>query len=305
MSRRRVVAALGAIVAALAVALVLDMSGVFGSKRSPANAAVARYIEGVDRVQEEMRLPLTRLLTAYRSFAAQNTTASAQAQLAGAERTLRTLERRLTALDAPPAAAKLRRLLLQLVQAEIGVAHEIAEFARFMPRFRVVVAGSTIASKQLARALAAAVPPKPLPARGTPTQIAKAKAAFAAAATLAADAQANAVDAYDHALAVVLRNLRTLRPPPVMVSAYRAQEQTLRATIEAGGALARELRKQHPSRVPQLSRRFGEAARLAGSVPVQRAEIAAVKAYDARVRALGTAQGKVRAEVARLQRTLG
>ena len=54
--------------------------------------------------------------------------------------------------------------------------------------------------------------------------------------------------------------------------------------------------------LPELNRRFTEASRLSASVPAQKAEIAAVKAYNARVRAIGRAQSAIQLEIVRLQR---
>jgi hypothetical protein len=141
--------------------------------------------------------------------------------------------------------------------------------------------------------------------RGTAKQIARARSAFAVEATKAAAAQADAVDAYDITLAGVVRRLRGLRPPGVMAPAFRTEVRMLEATRAAGAALARELRRSNRSRVPALSRALTVAARLSGTLAAQRAEIAAVKAYDARVRALGVDATRVQSEVTRLQRTLG
>jgi len=304
MSRRRIVAALWVIAVALAVGLVVGAGRLWGKKSGP-SAAVAAYIKSVDGVQQQMRLPLTHLLTAYRSFSTQIGDPRKQAPLTAAERTLRTLELRLAALPAPPAATELRRLLAQLVRADDGVAVEIEDLARFMPRFHQVIGVTALASRQLGRTLATATPPTPHTVRGTAKQIAAARAAFAAAATRAAATQADAVDAYDRVVALALRGLRTLRPPPVMAPAYRTQVQTLAATDLAGAALAQGLRKQNRAGVPQLSRRFTEASRLSGSIAAQRAEIAAIKAYDARVRTIGNVQARIQREVSRLQRLLG
>lgn len=304
MSRRRIVVALWAIAAAVAVTLVLG-SGRWWGKQSTHDSAVAAYIKSVDGVQQHMRLPLTQLLTAYRNFAKLTSEPSEQTKLAAAERTLRTLQTRLSALPAPPAAAKLRRLLTGLVRAEADVAAEIEQFGRFMPRFRSTIAATTIANRQLARALAAAKPPKPHTVRGTRKQIAAAKAAYTAAANKVAAARADAVDTYDHVLALAVRALRKLKPPPVMSPAFRTQIKTFEATERAGAALAKGLQGSSRAVVPLLSRRFTMASRLSLSRAAQKAEIGAVQAYNARVRSLGTANGAVQQEISRLQRLFG
>jgi hypothetical protein len=303
LSLRRFAIVLAALGVAAAIALVLG-AGDLWSHRSSRNA-VNRYITSVDDVQQQMRLPLTRLLTVYRTFSTHGETRQEQRQLAEAERILQTLELRFSALDPPPEAARLHRLLVRLVEQERAVATEVDRLAGFLPRFDAAVADSRRANARLALALAAVRPPKSHSVRGTRAQIAKARAAYAAAATRVALAEADAIDAFDRSLARSVRRLRALRPPPVMAPAYRAQLASLAATAAAGGALARELRTTNRSRVPLLRQRLSEAARIAGSVASQQAEIAAVKAYNSRVQAVGALQGQVQAEVSRLGRTLG
>lgn len=301
MGRKRTVAALWVLAVALAIGLVLGAGRLWGKKSGPASD-VAAYIKSVDAIQQQLRLPLTQLLTAYRSFSALSSDPKEQSRLTAADRTLRTVEARLSALTAPPAAAKLRLLLAQLVRAEDKVAVEIEQLARFMPRFHAVIAVTTLANRQLGLALTAVTQPKSHKVRGTPKQIAAAKAAYTKAANRAAAAQADAVDAYERVLARARQRLLSLRPPAVMAPVYRAQVKTLEATQRAGAALSRELRKPNRAGVPVLSRRFTEASRLSGSVAAQRAEIAAIKGYNARVRALGTLQASIQREVSRLQR---
>ncbi|HEY5059581.1 MAG TPA: hypothetical protein VII51_11255 [Gaiellaceae bacterium] len=105
MRRQRLLLAVAAaaVVAAIAVVLAPD---VFHHK--PGTNKVAAYIDSVDTVEQQMRVPLTRLLIAYRGFSAKPTSPQTEKKLAETEQTLRTLQRRLAALPAPPAAAKLR-----------------------------------------------------------------------------------------------------------------------------------------------------------------------------------------------------
>jgi hypothetical protein len=292
-------AAAGAVTAAIVV--TVSRSG-----DSPARKSVKAYIVSVDRVQGEMQYPLTQVLTAYREFAksSRHTSPALAQKLVQSERTLATLDRRLAALPAPPPAARLRTLLLRLVGAETTITHEVAQLARFAPRFGAVIADTRRASAVLAKRLAAVHPPQPHVVRGTKKKIAKARAAFASASNAAAAAQAAAVEEYDAAIARALRRLRTLDPPRALAPSYRSQVRALQATYVAGGLLAAELRSRHRSRVPQLARAFTVASRLSGTVAAQRAEVAAIKAYDKRARSLGAAAAAVQAEVARLQQTL-
>ena len=86
---------------------------------------------------------------------------------------------------------------------------------------------------------------------------------------------------------------------------YMAELRMLEASRRAGAALSHELRKANRAEVAVLGRRFTIAARTAGSVSAQRAQVDAIKAYNTRVRALNTLQSGVQKELARLQQLTG
>lgn len=302
MTPRHIALALAAVATAAAVATVLGADRLWTTHRPSSRAEVDRYIKNVDAIEQQMRLPLTRLLTAYHGYSTSRPSAHAERQIAQGARTLRTLERRIAALDTPPAATTLRGLLVQLVEQERIVAQETEQLARFLPRFNLAMSQSRLAQTRLARALAAVHPPATHAVRGTAKKIARARAAYDKAARRAAAEQADAVDAYDRSLALVADRLRALHPPPVMAPAYRTQLRTLAATRAAAVALAHELVKKNRSRVPLLDRRLAEAARISGTVASQQAEIAAIRAYDARVKKVGAVQGNIQLELSRLGR---
>ena len=293
------IAAAAAVGAALTVTLV-------GRSSSPKHKAVAAYITDVDQIQQQMRAQLTNTVKAYREFASGGTLAKTLVpQLTQAESTLRKLQRRSVALPAPGTARHLRVLLIRLTGSEVSTAHEVRQLAAFAPGYSALLKQAKTAGVDLSRALAAVKPPQTHKIRGTKKQVQKAQAKFAAAAAAAAAQQADAVDAYDSRIARVQRGLRKLDPPPVMIPAYRTQVQTLEASRTAGSALAQELRKKNRSRVAVFGRKFTLAARIAGSVSAQKAQIAAIKAYNHRVRAIGTLQGDIQQELARLQQLTG
>lgn len=301
MSERRILIGLW-VVAVLIGATIVVAPWHWWSKNAKPQSALAQYINDVDSIQRQQELQLTQMLTAYNGFSTRSSDPKALAKLAKPARTLRTLGKRLAALPAPPEARTLQRLLEQFVSDEHAIAVEIHRVAGFMTRFRLLTAVAAVAKARLAQALAAAPPPKAHAVRGTAKQIAAARAAYAAAAIKAQTAQADAIDAYDRTLAVTIRDLQKLRPPPVIAPAYRAEVLTLSATRKAAADLSVELRKPHSSQVPLLSRRLTEASRISGSVGAQRAEIAAIEAYNARVRGIRTLATRIRVEVARLQR---
>jgi len=301
MDRRTL--ALG-VVAAIAVATAIAVA-VVNERHSTKRSAVASYIDSVDRVQQQMRLPLTRVLQAYHDFTRPGSTRHDSAkELANATRTLATVRRRIAAVTAPPQAARLHRLMLELVDQETNVTMEVQQLAAFVPRYRSALAAYQRAGAALSRSLAAVQIPKPHRLRGTRAQIGKAQRAYAAASVAAATDQADVVDAYDGRLLRVLAAFQSLRPPNVLAPAYRAQILALVASRAAGARLAAGLRSPDRSRVPVLGRAFTEASRVSQSVAAQEAEIAAIRAYNRRARAITTAASRVQAEVGRLQQAL-
>jgi hypothetical protein len=304
MDRRTVALGLAA-VAAVAVAAIVTVSG-RGGGESAEHKAIAGYIDDVGVIQQKLRAPLTRTMNAYRSFASTRVASAAeQRRLVAAEGTLQTLRGRLARLPAPAPARRLRALLLELVDAEVATSHEVAQLAVFTPHYAALLGQSRQASTRLAKALNEITPPKPHQIKGTKAEVARAQAAFTAASSEAAGRQADAIDTYGSAIAALERRLRKLHPPEVLRPSYRAQLRTLEKSQAAGAALAAELRKSDRSRVAVLGRRFTVAARTAGSVDVQKAQIAAVKAYNTRVRAIGTMQGRISNELSRLQQQSG
>lgn len=303
-TRRRLLVALGVVATGLAIAVVLGAARLFGGGTSP-RQALSQYITRVDAVQQQMQLRVNELTLAYRHFSTLHTSPATTKELGAAEQTLRTIEKRLAVIPAPADAVRLRALLLELVRDEGSIARELHTVASFLPRFSALVAVVARQDTRLGHEFAAAAPPKPHTVHGTAKQVAAAKAAYAAQATRAAAAQAEALIAYDRRLEQVVRGLRRLDPPAVMAPAYRSELHALEATATAGGRLAAELRKQNRSRVPELSLALTRASRLSSSIAAQRSEIAALKAYDARVRGIRTVEVRIQNVLKALQRSLG
>jgi hypothetical protein len=303
MDRKTVALGIAAAVA-VGAALVVTLAG--RSPASPKHKAVATYIKAVDQIQQQMQAQLTKTVKAYRAFSSSGTPPKTLTpQLLQAEQTLQRLQRRIVALTAPAPARHLRALLIQLMGTEVSSAHEIGQLSAFAPQYSMLLKQAKTAGAVLSRGLASVKPPTAHKIRGTKQQVQKAQVAFAAAAAAAAAQQADALDVYVVKIAALEARLRKLRPPTVMSPSYRTQLRTLDASRRSGSALALELRKLNRSRVGLLGRKFTLAARLAGSVSAQKAEIAAIKAYNRRVRAVGTMEGEIQRELARLQQLAG
>ncbi len=294
------VAAAGAVAAAVIVTLANHSSG-----PSKQRAAVTSYITRVNGLEQRMQTPLAHVLTAYRNFA--HPTAKhrdSSGELRRAEGTLRQLEARIAAIDAPPEAKRLRARLLTLVTMERGVTHEVDQLAVFAPRYSALLADANEAGVKLGKALATTKLPHPHQLRGTKAQIAAAQHAYATEAAGAAAHQAGAIEAYDASLRSVVARLRRLTPPPAYRPSFRARLEAFKVSASSGENLASVLRSSDRSNVAVLGRKFTSSSRIAQSLSAQKAEIAAIRSYNRRARAISAAAGNVQTEVARLNRTL-
>jgi hypothetical protein len=294
------VAAAAAVGAAVTVAVSKR-----GSGESEQRRAVGAYIQQVNGIQNHMHAPITRVLLAFRDFTAKSGPKKGSAtELHEAARTLAKLDRRLAALTAPPEARQLRRLLLTLISRQAAIAHEVELMSTFTPRFSRVLRSARAANTALGTALAAVPVPKAHKLRGTRKKVLAAQRAYRTQAQLARNAQAAAVDAYDRRVGDVLRRLLALRPPPAFAVGLRAQIQALTDVVAAGEQLAAALRASNGGNVATLGRQFTLASRESQSVSAQQAQVAAIRAYNARARGVAQATARVQAELLRLQKSL-
>ena len=117
--------------------------------------------------------------------------------------------------------------------------------------------------------------------------------------------QADALDAYLGTIANVQASLRGLDPPPALTPSYREQAATLAKVHATGTALVAGLRAKDFKHVGALNRAFQVAAQTSSSMSAQEAQIAAIKAYNARVQAIGALARAVDTERSSLQKRLG
>jgi hypothetical protein len=299
------------LLAAVAVAVVAAaVAATFITRKPSAESkqrkGVAAYIDTVNLVQNQMHIQLTKVALAYRDLAAAGSIRRrhAPAQLGAAAATLRRLDQRLIATPAPPEASKLRSLVIKLVAQQAALTREVQELALFTPRFSVYVTRLRAISARFNNAMGAVVQPKRKAVHGTRAQVAAAERAYAAAQSAAAAAQANAIAAYVGDISALLKELRTLVVPTVVAPTFDAEMRSLHDITVTGTRLAAELRTPNRTHLNDRIRAFTLAGREAGDLAVQRAQIAAIRAYNRRSRAVGTTASAVQDELARLGRVL-
>ena len=250
---------------ALVVVLLAAGCGGDGAKKAERRRAVTHYIDSVNVVERLVRTPLLQVEQTYRGFSGKNVGKISPAGFVRAEATLRNLRTQLAKLDAPPDALPLRRRLLQLLDAERQLAHELTLLAVFLPRFSAALTPLAAADTQLKKALAAVTVPKP---KSVPAaQLAAAKAAYKRAVASAAAAQAAALETYTAKVAAVRDRLRPLHAPPAVAPAYRTQLATLGRVITTGRALTAALEAGKYTQVAALDRASSRRRRRARASP--------------------------------------
>jgi hypothetical protein len=242
--------------------------------------AVASYIGRANTTQQRLSQPLLDVTKANRAFASRKSKQSPAAihrRLVRSERKIRALREELAAVTAPPEARRLRTLLLALIDREADLTREVAQLVAFIPAF-----GRTL---------------QPLAPAGSALKVALAGKGSAAA-------KADALDAYGAVGASVIVRLQRLRPPPSSQPVFRSQIRTLRRVGAAVGGLADALRAARGADVRRFLTEFNRAAVSNQSTAAQSAQIAAVKAYNARVRSLTGLLGEIARERGRLEQQL-
>jgi hypothetical protein len=263
------------IAAAAVLALVAAGCGGDGPNR---REMVIRYIEDANVIQAKVAQPSQTVSQAGRELAkTRGDRALALRKLRRAALRIDAIRKQLAVLVAPAEARRLRALLLELMRREAALAREVAGFVSFVPEFQAALEGLVPAGSKLKAALGV---------KGV------------------AGAKADALDTYAATLDVVLRRLRAMRPPAVSAPLHSTQVQTLERVRAAATALAKALREERAEDIAPLLTRLQRAVVSNQSLAAQRAQIAAVRAYNERVSSLDKLARRIHAERARLSRVL-
>jgi hypothetical protein len=260
----------GALVALACAAILTGCGG------SSDRDALRAYIEKANTIQRQGTPGVQAANRAYADFSRGKLAgAAAVAALTAAADDLRTVRNRLAGLGAPAAARTLRRRLLGLFDADVGLAGEALALATYVPAARAALAPLPAAGLQLRDALAGAT---------TPPQ------------------QQLALRGYGRALGRLEARVRRLQPPPVLVASYRSQLLRLATARGLTVRIRAAIGARDAALVARLLLRFRAVNNSPGaSVGVQRA---AVQAYRRRVSAVGAAAAAAQREEARLNQVV-
>ena len=262
---------------AAAAALVLLAAGCGGG--SSRREAVTGYITNVNGIDAGLAQPAQAVAAATRALAAPHPNyGRVGRRLRGAAERIDGLRVRVSRVPAPADARRLRSLLIELLGREAGLARELAAYGAFSQDFVAALKPLSPAGARLRRTLS------------------KKRTRVAESAALAA---------YVAGVRGVTHRLDALRPPPVSAPVRDTELRTLRQVEVAAEALARTLRTNQTTRIPTLEHAFNVAIADNDTLAAQRARIAAVKAFNARVHSLVTLAARIGRERTKLQALLG
>ncbi len=275
MPRRTVTGVAAPALAALTLGLLSAGCGHQSSQRS----AVANYLKQVNRVEQALTGPLTAVSSIGRQFARESRTggslttlvsASHEQQLRRALSQIETQRVRLAGPAAPPPAKRLRSVLLQIVDREAELTRELAQLIAFLPGYSAALRPLAPTTRKLEAALSRRT------AFG-PSDVATVYASKAAA-----------LRKFKAVVDRALHQIQRLRPPRVQQPVYRSELASLGGMSTAAARLADSLQTGPQGNVQALLAEFNRAAALNQTLGVQKAQIAAIRAYDQQVVSLGT-----------------
>jgi hypothetical protein len=280
---------------ALLVVLLAVTVTACGSHSNSQRPAVARYIRSVQTIESGLRAPLAAVTKAGSQLAQapKHTTLLSNLERAGNEQTLAAAlrkitaaRRRISALATPASAQHLRSLLLSLTAAEADLTHQLRLLAVFLPRFSAALAPLGPSTLSLEKVLS------------------QTQAYGSAAVSALYGAKAQALRNFQGVTTKIATRLHGLKPPRVSLPQYRAELTSLRGMATASGHLAGALAGGVPGNVAPLLVAFDHAAAATRTRSAQRAQVAAIKAYDANSARLNRLASAVAVERLRLSNTL-
>jgi hypothetical protein len=238
--------------------------------------SITLYIEDVNALQRELAIPLDFVARANRDLRAGRNLAALRPKLDRSVRTIGKLERRLEALEPPPEAKRLDKLLREIVHEERELAAEFAALAKYALAAAAPLARAAAAGTRARQELAAS--------RGDPK------------------GQAAALERYAVSLDATTRTLRKLKPPPVVAADQRIQVRSYAQIAATSRSLAAALREG--SGVDERLRGLERAVASGSTLRAQRTRAAAVRAFNRRVVHVKELGADAQRERLRLQRQL-
>lgn len=254
---------------------------------------MARYVTQVNHIESQLARPLASITNIGVQFAQAQGVAGGSlsgfvehGQMLGALQQVGRLRGRLASLSTPPPATRLRRALLQLIDAQVQMARQLQTLVVFLPRFNAALRPLGDDIKRLEVVITR-------------------QSAYGTAAVAAVYAQkAAALRGFESSLEAILAKLHRLHPPVVSKPDYDAQVGAVSGMALNAGRLADALERDPQGNLQPLLTAFDQAAAGAQSPAALRAHARAVRAYNRQVARINQLSQDAELERTRLATTL-
>lgn len=263
--------------AVILIAAVVVLSGCGGGNHARRNA-VNEYFDRVDAAQTPVRLEAGPIQQAFARFSTVHNTKSEMRALVRAQTLLERVQRKVQRVRPPGDARRIHADLVRLYGMQAGVASELVAMTHFVPRYE-----------------AALVPLKPAHAALT-TDLKAAKGWRKIAA---------AFGRYRSSLAVVLAGIARLSPPATLRPAFEAERTALQRSTVLCASIENALAKHDVKKTAAGVQALAGLGAETSVARVQRAQLAAAKAYNARLARISSLTTQIGRERNQLVGSLG
>ncbi len=260
----------------IVAALVVLLAGCGGGGGHPRRDAVNAYFVRVDTAEAPLLNRRIAVNNALRTFSMRTNPPAEVKALQQAQTQLLAAERRVGAIKPPADARKIHADLLALLRLEASLTGDLLLTTSYTPQFKEALAPTAPAGTALAKQLHAA--------KGW-------------------TAQADAFATYRAALEPVVAQLDTLHAPPVLAPTLKGERAALRRRVELSATVEAALRKKDAKAAnAAISSLFAIGS---DAVRTRNAEIAAARAYNARIGRISVLTAAVARERERLVKAIG
>jgi hypothetical protein len=250
--------------AVVIVAATIVVAGCGGSHER--RDAVNRYFDGVDAAQQPMRLEGGAINKALARFSTVRNTPSETRALVHAQAVIERVGAKLRRVQPPEDARRLHADLVRVYALQAGVVSELVEMTHFVPRYDAALVPLKSAHANLAIDLTHAKGWQPI---------------------------AHAFARYRQSLAAALAQLTHLSAPPTMRPGFNTERTALRRSVALCATIETALAKHDAKQTTAGIRALSSLGTQNGAAQARRDQIAAAKAYNARLARISSLTAKI------------
>jgi hypothetical protein len=264
----------GAVVVVAAAFAVAACGGSSHARRD----AVNQYFDRVQAAQGQVRVEAAPIEQAFSRFSTVRNSKSELRALVHAQAVLERVHAKVQRIQPPADARRVHADIVHLYELQAGIAGELIAMAHFVPRYDSALAPLKPAHVQLASDLKAAKGWKKI---------------------------AHAFERYRLSIAAVLAEIDHFSAPPTMRPAFNAERDVLGRSVGLCASIETALAKHSAKKTSAGIRALTGLGTEKAVVRAQRNQIAAAKAYDARLARISSLTAKIADERSKLVGQLG